>query len=453
MKRVLAIAVLLVVWASTEAVAQQPLRIATFNVDATPPLGTPLCDALVKPAEKIVDPLSARGIVLLSDEPPIVLCAVDWVGIGNGGHDAFREALAKAAGTTPDRVAVHTLHQHDAPGCDFSAEALLASRGLSGSMFHVAFAHQTIERAAVALREALEKPQTVTHLGLGKARVEQVASNRRVLGDDGKVKYVRYSASKIEAARAAPEGTIDPDVRLVSFWNQDQPLASMTYYATHPQSFYGQGEVSADFVGMARSLREQSLPAVAHIHFNGASGNVTAGKYNDGSPENRPLLAGRLADGMKRAWQTTARHQITAADIGWMVKPVVLPLRDLHAGAKQQEVLDDENATARDHTRAARDVAYAQRVRAGEPIEIACLRLGKAYVLHMPGELFIEYQLAAQRERPDDFVAMAAYGDYGPGYIGTEIAYSQGGYETGYVSRTAPEVEGVLLRAIAELLK
>ena len=102
---------------------RRAVAICTFQVDATPPLGSPLCDAAVPPAKEIVDPLSVRGIVLLGDEQPIVLCAVDWVGIGNGGYDALREALAKAAGTTVDRVAVHTLHQHDAPGCDFEAEA------------------------------------------------------------------------------------------------------------------------------------------------------------------------------------------------------------------------------------------------------------------------------------------------------------------------------------------
>lgn len=70
----------------------------------------------------------------------------------------------------------------------------------------------------------------------------------------------------------------------------------------------------------------------------------------------------------------------------------------------------------------------------------------------MPGELFVEYQLAAQKMRPDKFVCMAACGEYGTGYIGTKIAYQQGGYETGYVSRVAPEVEHVLLRAMRELL-
>ena len=46
---------------------------------------------------------------------------------------------------------------------------------------------------------------------------------------------------------------------------------------------------------LARALREQETHGVPHIHFNGAGGNVTAGKYNDGSPSNRMILAHRLA--------------------------------------------------------------------------------------------------------------------------------------------------------------
>ena len=89
----------------------------------------------------------------------------------------------------------------------------------------------------------------------------------------------------------------------------------MTYYATHPQSYYGQGAVNWDFVGMAREMRAAALPGVTHIHFDGASGNVAAGKYNDGSPENRRLLAERLADGMKRAWDATVREPLPASAV------------------------------------------------------------------------------------------------------------------------------------------
>jgi len=56
--------------------------------------------------------------------------------------------------------------------------------------------------------------------------------------------------------------------------------------------------------------------------------------------------------------------------------------------------------------------------------------------------------------RPDLFVALAAYGDYGPGYIGTAVAYEQGGYETGLsASHVAPSVEAVLRDGLRELLR
>ncbi|MBI1899811.1 MAG: hypothetical protein HYS13_01700 [Planctomycetia bacterium] len=454
---ILAAAVFLTV--NSFGVAAEPLRIATFQADVTPPLGAPLCDALVKPAAEIVDPLSARGVVLFGAGKPIVLCAVDWVGIGNGGHDAFREALAKSAETTPDRVAVHCLHQHDAPGCDFDAEALLAANGLSGKLFHVAFARQAIERVAAAAAESVKSPRNVTHVGAGRGRVNEVAATRRVMGDDGKVKYVRYSSCKDEKIRAEPEGTIDPYVHLLAFYDGDKPLAVLTYYATHPQSYYGQGGVSCDFPGLARGLREEELGAKKPggpllVHFNGAGGNVTAGKYNDGSKENRPVLARRLADGMKAAWESQKRAAVSAAEVTWTTRGVRLPvserLKDEDALLK---VVQDSTAAERDRLRAARDLTFARRCQNGPEIVIGCLRVGPAQVVHMPGELFVEYQLAAQQMKPGAFVAMAAYGDYGAGYIGTEISYTQGGYETGPVSRVSPAVEKVLMEAVRELLK
>ena len=67
------------------------------------------------------------GWIIWQDWPRVL----DWIGIANEGHDAFRIALAQAAGTTPERVAVHALHQHDAPGCDFTAEKLIKELGVT----------------------------------------------------------------------------------------------------------------------------------------------------------------------------------------------------------------------------------------------------------------------------------------------------------------------------------
>jgi hypothetical protein len=98
-------------------------------------------------------------------------------------------------------------------------------------------------------------------------------------------------------------------------------------------------------------------------------------------------------------------------------------------------------------------LAWLRRCEAGHQLDVQCLGLGRARILHLPGELFVEYQLAAKAMRADLFVAMAAYGDYAPGYIGTEVAYEQGGYETSPdSSNVAPEVEAVLMGAIRKLL-
>lgn len=429
--------------------AAESLRIAPFKADATPEIGMPV--AYVK-ARSITDPLSARGVVLMGEGKPVVMCAVDWIGIGNGGHDEWRRGLAEAAGTTKDRVTVHALHQHDAVRCDLTAEALLTKHGLGGTRMDAAFCRKIIADTASALRNAIKSAQPVTHLGIGEAKVDKVASNRRILGPNGRVLFGRMSASRDPKARVADEGTIDPMLKLVSFWNGDTPLACLTYYATHPQSFYGKGDVTAEFVGLARNRRENELN-LPHIHFNGASGNVAAGKYNDGSPEARVQLTERMADGMKRAWQSTEKSPITAADLDWRVASVRLPL----AASLQRDVLEkqlaDDKAEARNRLNAATKLALLNRTEAGHEFELSRLRLGKVHLLHMPGELFVEYQLAAQKMRPDATVCMAAYGDYAPGYIGTEIAYSQGGYEVQAASsNTSPAVERVLMDAMRRLL-
>jgi len=430
-----------------------PLRIATFECDITPPIGSPLCYGHIAPVKNIVDPLSARGIIILGAEKPIVMLALDWVGANNGTQELWKQKLAEALDTTPDHCAVHCLHQHDSPGVDTSANALLKENNLNGLMYNEAYLEDVIQRTIEAAQKSLKAPKMVTHVGMGKGKVEQFASNRRILGVNGKVKIVRYSASRNPAAIAAPEGTIDPYVRVLSLWNKDQPLVALSYYATHPQSYYGKGGVSCDTVGLARSMRETKRPDVFHVHFNGAGGNIGAGKYNNGDPKNRPLLAQRLAAGMKQAWESTEKKPVTASDVNWKSKSVLLPLRDTLDKEKLTSILKNPKARRTDRIRAARDLIYLQRTQAGKTIDITRLQIGPAQVIHMPGELFVEYQLAAQKMAPGDFVCMAAYGDQGPGYIGTTIAYAQGGYETGRVSRTAPEVEDVLMQTLRELTR
>src|SRR3954464_9409016 len=311
-RRIAALSLLLAV-TQPEARAGGPLRAGVFAVDASPPVGSPMA---YDPTKEVVHPLSCRGVVLIGDGEPVVLCAVDWIGIGNDGHAEFRAALAKAAGTSARRVAVHTLHQHDAPHCDFSADRLLAAQGINREVFDAGFAREVIERAAKAVGKAAANARPVTHLGLGQAEVEKVASNRRILGPDGKVKYIRYTACADPEVRDMPVGTIDPVLKMISLWDGDTPVVALTYYATHPQSSYRTGQANPDFPGIARDDRQKAT-GVPHIHFDGAGGTIGAGKGNDGPHANRQVLADRGASGMSRAWDATRKTPISSADLGW----------------------------------------------------------------------------------------------------------------------------------------
>jgi|TARA_B110000914_G_scaffold50480_1_gene43325 putative membrane-bound dehydrogenase-like protein len=430
---------------------EERLLVATFDIDVTPPIGSAMAYTMVEKNPELS--LRCRGIVILGSGDPIVMCAIDWIGVANEGYDAFRDQLAAAAGTTRSRVTLHALHQHDAPGCDFTAEKLVKELGLKGyERTHGDFHREVINRAANAIKAAIPMAQQVTHYGWGEAEVEKVASNRRLLGSDGKVRAVRYTATKDPALRAEPEGVIDPEVSLLSFWNEKTPVAVLSYYACHPQSYYRTGTPSPDFPGIARFMRGQGVPEALHVHFNGAGGNLGAGKYNDGNTENRMILAGRMAEGMLKAWRATKKKPLTADAISFAVEKVRLPIAD-HLKDEKSLMEALRKDPPRGYFSKVDQIAYLRHWKAGNQIDVSCLSVGDSRVLHMPGELFVEYQLAAKAMRPDLNIAMAAYGEYGPGYIGTKIAYSEGGYETSpSASAVGPGSEKVLTAAMKTLL-
>jgi hypothetical protein len=425
------------------------LHLTTFRADVTPPEGHPLCGGWIEPVRAVDDPLLALGVVLLGMGRPVVLCAVDWCGIRNDAHAVWRKALAEAAHTVPENVALQCVHPHNAPFADLEAERLLEAAAGAPPSLDLKFFDRVVKQTADALKAALAKTSPFTHIGTGQAKVEKVASNRRIVGDDGKVKAVRYSATKDKAVRDEPEGLIDPWLKTLSFWDGDRPLAALHYYATHPMSYYGDGRVTSDFCGLARQKRQDEDPKVFQVYFTGCAGNVTAGKYNDGAKENRPVLRDRIYEAMAAAWKATERQAVTGWD--WRVEPVKLPPRREKSFGEEEsrKTLDDVKQAKAKRGNAAFQLAWLKRL--DVPIDLTCLEMGKALVLHLPGEPFIQYQLAAQEMRKDAFVCVAGYGDDGPGYIPTAKAYFEGGYEP-TVALAAPS-EGLLHRALARLLK
>jgi hypothetical protein len=193
---------------------------------------------------------------------------------------------------------------------------------------------------------------------------------------------------------------------------------------------------------------------VPHIYFSGAGGNIAAGKYNDGSPERRSVLAEQVKKAMDQAWKRVKKTPLSQSDFDWKNVETQLPLAKHLDEEELIARLSDVKLDSLKKFTAAKHLAWLRRTRSGHKVNISALKLGQVWLLNLPGEAFIEFQLAAQKMRSEDHVCTAAYEEYGPGYICTKIAYSQGGYESSEkASRVDPAVESVLLTAIDQVLQ
>ena len=424
---------------SSPAADAPKLRVATFQCDVTPPVGGhPLI--WLTPLETVETPLLAKGIVLDDGRQRYVICSVDWCGLCNSSYDLFRGKLAAGAGVDVSHVAVQCVHQHTAPYTDGDAQRLLDKEENPPEYCDFKFLEEVTDRLAAAVRSSLEKLQPFDSVGLGEAKVDRVASSRRVPIEGGKVR-VRWSSCKDPELRAMTEGYIDPMLKTVTFAQGDKPLVRMHYYATHPQSFYGDPRASYDVPGFARE-RLQEKENVFQIYFNGCGGDVTMGKYNDASPGARDELTDRLYAGMETSVSST--RFVPAGRLVWRTAPLLLEPKD-----KSPPKMADVKASPMTRVHTAVQVSFAQRIE--RPIELTSLRIDDLYILHLPGECMVEFQLFAQRSMPGKFVATAAYGDLCPGYICTEKAFPEGGYEPS-ASRGSPQSEKVLKAAIRRLL-
>lgn len=406
---------------------QSKFQIATFSADVTPPLGHPLLGGLYEATKGITDPLFAKGFVLFGSDKPIVFVTIDWCEIRNEAYDQWRKELAKAAWTTSERVLLSCVHQHDAPLSDLEAQKLLDSVNLNKELIDVAFQQRAIQDVADAIRDTCQnRKQVITHIGLGKAPVENVSSSRRVVHSDGRVSFSRGSTTPDESIRNLPVGTIDPLLRTLSFWNGEKCIMAAHFYAVHPMSYYGKGMVSSDFVGLARERLQHETPSIFQIYVSGCSGDVTGGKYNVGGEPGRRYLTKQVYQGMKDSFQTTQKTKLK--QIEFRSVPLILPPRDKgdFTIEAMQKVLNNPKAHIRDRVLAALGLSWRKRVARNQPLEIPVIDFSVAQLMLMPGETFVGYQLAAQKLRPDVSVFVAGYGECATGYIPTASAVRDG---------------------------
>jgi len=372
----------------------------------------------------------------------------------NEAHLKWRVALAEGAGTTPDRVTVHTVHQHNAPFACLESQRYVEKLGKPPYIMDVDFFFRTLDLGRKTVADTVKKARPVTAIATAEAPVSRIACNRRILGDDGKVKVNRSvnCFDKRPDLQALPEGLIDPMLKTVAFYDGETKIAACHYYAVHPISMIHDGKVSAEFPGVARRLAEKTEPDCTHIYFTACAGNINAGKYTNLTAVNMRELGGRLYDAMAKAGKTL--QPVPVKSVAWATETIQPEGRASPTVEEIEATIHKKGNRTADRNRNAFRLTWQRRCQRNEgALSLSALHLNDdVAMLHLPAEVFIEYQLAAQKAAPKKFVSIAAYGDDGPWYIPNAAAYPQGGYEVS-VAFCEPEIDKLLTKASKDLVE
>ena len=196
--------------------------------------------------------------------------------------------------------------------------------------------------------------------------------------------------------------------------------------------------------------RQADDAKVFQLYFSGCSGNVTAGKYNDGNADNRPVLADRIYQAMVAAWKNTKRHPLK--QLSFTATPVRLEPRDTPGFTVADLTKKLADPKPFNQCLAALGLSWRKRADAGHKLVIPVLNLGAAQWVLMPGESYVEYQLLAQQLRPDSFVVVSGYGECATGYVPTEKAVEEGDSNLHDWCWVAPGAEKALTAALGKAL-
>ena len=173
--------------------------------------------------------------------------------------------------------------------------------------------------------------------------------------------------------------------------------------------------------------------------------------------DNDPFQEG--ADGIETLVRGLARPW-PASDVRWSCRFDVRYVCVRHSGwsraaapvsAAELDAKLDPSAKPFEQCLAAMGLSWRKRLE--RPIAVPSLDFGAAQLLLLPGESYVEFQLAAQRVRPESFVCVAGYGDGATGYIPTDRHFVENDTNLSDWCWVAPGSEARLLEAIRPALE
>ena len=427
-----------------------------------------------RPAEAVLEPLFARALVLQAGERRACLIVLDVTIVTADCSAPLRQAAAEIVGCTRQEVIVCATQTHSAPSLghlmldpDFPALPPDCEWLRGGDSGYSEFA---LGRAVEAVREAHAGLEPV-ELAAASGIEGRLAFNRRAVGRDGRV----FMPGRTWPEPLGPtnlrylEGPMDPEVGVIALRTPAGRMkALLAHYTCHPVHVFPKRIVSPDWPGALCAELEQAYPGAVPLVLNGACGNINPWPpFEPDYPDDHVLMGRQLADMVGKIIGTMEFAPPTRLDCRSALVP--LPFRSLSAEevAKSEEMLrrrltpewQDEahtQVTADWVTTASIASLYLQSRREGKlAYEVQALRLGDAAIVALPGEPFVEGQLALKIASPLYPTYVAHCATQYVGYIPTATALARGGHEvnTRYWAKLQPEALDQIVAGATELLQ
>ena len=439
------------------------MKAGGFITSITPKSGTHLGGSIggYRASEIVLDPLNARAVIFESGEVRLCFLSLDVTIITRQYTDKIRNGAAERYGLDPKAIMVHATQTHSAPSMghfmidDQFPNIPPEKQFLRGG--DMEFADYAAERAIEAIGGALNRLEPV-QIDSRTGELAEFAHNRRAVMRDGKVTMPwMYSTQEFPVGRndiRHIEGPTDPEVGVLCARNaQGQIVATLLSYTSHPVNQFAKpgAVVSADWPGawaqeMQTLLGENCTPLV----LNGCCGNINPvpAFVPDFVPDHERMgrelsqRAKEILSGMKFS---------EATDLDFLTRDIKLRVREIEPGileeAKKRLETNPEppwlketpNLIDPDWCRAAwiYSIELLRQRSAEVPYEIQIFRIGQTAFVGLPGEPFVEGQLAIKLASPFYPTQVVHCTTQYIAYFPTRDAYPRGGHEV-FFCKVAP---------------
>jgi neutral ceramidase len=437
------------------------LRAGAAMVDVTPAAGTHLGGTwgTLRAAETITERLHARALVFQQGDRKLCIIQPDLEIIVEPYTSRIREAVSAGCGIAPDAIMVHLPQPHSTPPVgnflidrDFPHIPPEHEYLRGAQSAYCDYAVGKMIEAAILAHENLQPVQ----IAAGSAARDDLAFNRRGVLRDGTVGMPWLYSQRDKPLGATEyrclEGPMDPEVGVFCVRNRDMDMVAMLlHYTCHPVNVFARvlHTVSPDWPGAwAEEMQARFGTGCVPLVLNGCCGNINPWPafQADFTPDHRRM--GRELAETSRKVIETLRFSDTAV-LDWKVRHLKLPLKQadpadreaaerlLTAHPAPQWQADNPKQVTWEWMDAAMLMSVElERERTGGTCdyEIQVLRVGDVAFVGLPGEPFVEAQLAIKIGSPT-YPTYVAHGttDYA-GYIAPLASYARGGHEI----RTTP---------------